>query len=205
MQFREEADKFPLLGAKAEGVADFRDALAAIRRCILPNGDISDGASPALRRIRVSVAQTRDSIQKALRQILRSRNAEAGEDYVTLRNDRFVIPVRAEHRRSTPGLVHGASSTGQTVFLEPFETVEANNQLVQLAADEAAEILRILRELTTSLQALRPELLAAASTIAALDAVFARGRYARDFDAAMPEFSENGELQLEAARHPVLE
>ncbi len=205
MQFRKEADKFPLLGAKAEGVADFRDALAAIRRCILPNGDISDDASPALRRIRVSVAQTRDSIQKALRQILRSRNAEAGEDYVTLRNDRFVIPVRAEHRRSTPGLVHGASSTGQTVFLEPFETVEANNQLVQLAADEAAEILRILRELTTSLQALRPELLAAASAIAALDALFARGRYARDFDAAMPEFSENGELQLEAARHPVLE
>src|SRR5262249_41749248 len=82
---------------------------------------------------------------------------------------------------------------------------EANNQLVQLAADEAAEILRILAELTAKLQALRPELLAAASTIAALDAVFARGRYARDFDAAVPEFSENRELQLQAARHPMLE
>jgi DNA mismatch repair protein MutS2 len=101
--------------------------------------------------------------------------------------------------------VHGASATGQTVFLEPFETVESNNQLVQLAADEAAEILRILRELTVKLQSVRPELLAAAETIAMLDGVFARARFARDFDAALPEFSVNGELRLEAARHPVLE
>ena len=176
LQFREEAAKFPLLNAQAEDVADFREALAAIRRCLLPNGEIADDASPALRRIRVSVAQTRDSIQKSLRQILRSRNAEAGEDYVTLRNDRFVIPVRAENRRSTPGLVHGASATGQTIFLEPFETVESNNQLVQLAADEAIEILRILRELTVKLQTSRAELIAAAETIALLDGIFARGR-----------------------------
>src|SRR6266478_3413266 len=204
-QFREEAAKFPLLAARTTALADFRDALAAIRRCVLPNREISDDASSALRRIRGSIAQTRDSIQKTLRQILRSRNAEAGEDYVTLRNERYVIPVRAETRRSTPGVVHGASGTGQTVFLEPFETVEPNNQLVQLAEDEAAEILRVLRELTQRLQAVRPELVAAAETIALLDGVFARGRFARDFDAALPEFSENGELRLEAGRHPVLE
>jgi DNA mismatch repair protein MutS2 len=205
VQFRDEAVKFPLLNTHAANVRDFRDVLAAIRRCILPNGEISDDASPALRRIRASMVQTRESIQKTLKQILRSRNAEAGEDYVTLRNDRFVIPVRAENRRSTPGVVHGASATGQTVFLEPFETVEPNNQLVQLAEDEAAEILRVLRELTQRLQALRPELVAGAETIALLDGVFARGRFARDFDAALPEFSDAGELRLEAARHPVLE
>src|SRR6201987_6544406 len=117
----------------------------------LPNGEISPNASPALRPIRASILQTRDSIQKSLRQILRSRNAEAGEDYVTLRNDRFVIPVRSEHRRSVQGVVHGARATGQTVFVEPFETVESNNQLVQLAEDEAAEIFRILKELTEPL------------------------------------------------------
>src|SRR6266571_3759390 len=133
------------------------------------------------------------------------RDAQAGEDYVTLRNDRFVIPVRAEHRRSLPGVVHGASATGQTVFMEPFETVEANNQLVQLAEDEAAEIARILRELTEKLQMVRGPLLAAAETIAEVDSVFARARFARDFDAAMPEFSETNELRLEGARHPVLE
>jgi DNA mismatch repair protein MutS2 len=204
-QFREEAAKFPLLATQAASLADFRDIHAAIRRCILPNGEISDDASTALRRIRASVTQTRDSIQKTLKQILRSRNAEAGEDYVTLRNDRFVIPLRAEHRRSVPGVVHGASATGQTVFMEPFETVEANNQLVQLAEDEAAEILRVLRELTDKLQAVRGPLQAAAGTMAELDGVFSRARFARDFDAAIPEFSESSELRLESARHPVLE
>jgi DNA mismatch repair protein MutS2 len=205
LQFREEAVKFPLLAARAAALADFREVLAAIRRCVLPNAEISDDASPALRRIRASITQTRESIQKALKQILRSRNAEAGEDYVTLRNDRFVIPVRAENRRSVPGVVHGASGTGQTVFLEPFETVETNNQLVQLGEDAAAEVLRILRELTERLQMVRGPLLAAAETIAELDGVFARARFARDFDATMPQFAEASELRLELVRHPVLE
>jgi DNA mismatch repair protein MutS2 len=167
-EFREQAVKFPLLTARAGALADFRDALAAIRRCILPNKDISDDASPALRRIRASILQTRDSIQKTLRQILRDRTT-GGEDYVTLRNDRFVIPVRSENRRSVQGVVHGSSGTGQTVFLEPFETVEVNNQLVQLSQDEATEILRILRELTERLQAICGPLAATAETIAELD------------------------------------
>jgi len=124
---------------------------------------------------------------------------------VTLRNERFVIPVRAENRRSVRGIMHGASGTGQTVFVEPFETVEANNELIQLAEEEAAEIFRILRELTERLQMVRGPLLVAAETIAELDSVFARGRFARDFDAAMPEFSAIAELRLESARHPVLE
>ena len=204
-QFREEAAKFPLLSARTATLADFREAHAAIRRCILPNGEISDDASTALRRIRASILQTRDSIQKSLRQILRARHGESGEDYITLRNDRFVIPVRSEHRRSIQGVVHGASATGQTVFIEPFETVEANNQLVQLAEDEAAEIFRILEELTGRLRAVFGPLQSAAATIAELDSVFARGRFARDFDACTPEFSETAELRLEAARHPILE
>ncbi len=182
-QFREEAVKFPLLAARAASVGDFRDVHAAIRRCVLPNGEISDDASSTLRRIRASILATRETIQKNLKQILRARNAEAGEDYVTLRNDRFVIPVRAEQRRSLPGVIHGASATGQTVFMEPFETVEANNQLVQLSEDEAAEIVRILRELTEKLQMIRGPLLAATETIAELDSVFARARFAREFDA----------------------
>jgi DNA mismatch repair protein MutS2 len=204
-QFLEEAVKFPLLATRAAAVGDFRDVAVAIRRCVLPNGEISDEASSTLRRIRANITELRETINKSLKQILRTRNAAAGEDYVTLRNDRFVIPVRAEQRRSLPGVVHGASATGQTVFLEPLETVETNNQLVQLAEDEAAEILRLLRELTEKLQRIREPLLAAAGTIAEFDSVFARARFARDFDAAMPEFSETTELRLESARHPVLE
>jgi DNA mismatch repair protein MutS2 len=204
-QFREEAAKVPLLAARTAALGDSRDVHAIIRRCVLPNGEISDDASAALRQIRASIAHTRESIQKTLKQILRSRDAEAGEDYVTLRNERFVIPVRAEQRRSVPGVVHGASGTGQTVFMEPFETVETNNQLVQLGEDEAAEILRILRELTEKLQVLRAPLLVSVETIAELDSVFARARFAQEFDAAIPEFSESSELRLVEARHPVLE
>ncbi len=204
-QFREEAEKFPRLAARAGSLAAFRDLLAAIRRCILPNGEISDDASPALRRIRASMAQTRESVQKLLKQILHARGAAAGEDYITLRNDRFVIPVRAENRRSVPGVVHGSSATGQTLFLEPLEALEVNNELVQLADEEAGEITRILQELTRRLQMQLPELQRAAGTIAELDSVFARARFAREFDAAIPEFSGEGALRLEAARHPVLE
>lgn len=204
-QFREEASKLPLLSAKAASLADFRDSLAAIRRSVLPSGEISDDASAALRRIRRSITETRESIQKTLKQILRARNAGAGEDYVTERNERFVIPVRAEHRRGVPGVAHGASGTGQTVFIEPLETVEANNQLVQLAEDEAAEIARILRELTDQLEAIRGPVGAAAATVAEIDGVFARARFAREFDAAAPEFSSTNELRLESACHPVLQ
>jgi DNA mismatch repair protein MutS2 len=204
-QFRDYEDKFPLLASRAETVIDFRDVLGLIRRAILPTGEISDDASPELRKIRASILQTRDSIQKSLKQILRARNAEAGEDYVTLRNDRFVIPVRSEQRRGVPGIVHGASGTGQTVFVEPLETVEANNQLVQLAEEEAAEIFRILRGLTERLRMVRGPLIFAVETIAELDSTFARARFARDFDAAIPEFSNGAELEFVALRHPVLE
>ena len=205
--FREDAAKFRLLAARVASLGDFREALAAIRRCVLPNGEIGDQASSALRRIRASITETREAIQKTLKQILRSiAMPKAAEDYVTLRNERFVIPVRAESRRSVPGVMHGASATGQTVVpRKPFETVEVNNQLVQLAEDEAAEIIRILRELTERLQIVRHPLLAAAETIAELDGVFARGRFARDFDASIPEFSDASELRLVQARHPVLE
>src|SRR5262249_5965567 len=96
--FREEAAKYPLLTAQANSLADFRNHAAAIRRAILPNGEIADDASSELRRIRTSIGRTRDKIQKTLRDILRARGEEGGEDYVTIRNDRFVIPVRASDK-----------------------------------------------------------------------------------------------------------
>ncbi|HYA97600.1 MAG TPA: endonuclease MutS2, partial [Methylomirabilota bacterium] len=204
-QFREESEKFTRLASRAGATGDFRELLAGIRKCVLPNGEISDDASHALRRIRGSITQTRESIQKLLKQILRSRGAEGGEDYVTLRNDRFVIPVRAENRRSIPGVVHGSSASGQTFFLEPLEALEANNQLVQFAEEEAAEITRILQDLTRRLQLRLAELQGAGETIAELDSVFARARFAREFDAPIPELSDTGELRLDGARHPVLE
>ncbi|HWX38860.1 MAG TPA: Smr/MutS family protein [Candidatus Sulfotelmatobacter sp.] len=210
------ARQYPLLSARAAAVADLRPFAAAIRRAVLPTGEISDDASPELKRIRASIGRTRETIQKSLERVLRSRGGDSGEDYVTLRNDRFVIPVRAAERRQVQGVVHAASATGQTVFVEPFETVEHNNRLVQLGEDEAAEIARILSELTGRLRANFGPLRGAVETIAELDSVFARARFARDFDCTLPEFtsaelfSASGtavdapSLDLLDARHPVL-
>ncbi len=213
------ARQFPLLSACAGSVADLRPLAAAIRRAVLPNGEISDDASPELRRIRGNMARTRETIHKSLERMLRARGGDAGEDYVTLRNDRFVIPVRAAERRQVQGVVHAASATGQTVFVEPFETIEHNNRLVQLAEDEAAEITRILIELTERLRANLGPLRFAVETIAELDSVFARARFAREFDCTLPQFTsedslaayppgqpwlDQSSLELKDARHPVL-
>ena len=211
--------QFPLLSERAGAVADLRPLAAAIRRAVLPNGEISDDASPELKRIRASMGRTRDTIQKILERMLRARGGDAGEDYVTLRNDRFVIPIRAAERRQVQGVVHAASATGQTVFVEPFETIEHNNRLVQLAEDEAAEIMRILDELTQRLRANLGPMRFAVETIAELDSVFARSRFAREFDCTLPLFTnadlpapsftdksspEPPTLELKNARHPVL-
>jgi DNA mismatch repair protein MutS2 len=203
--FRGDAAKFPRLAERAASLADFRSITSTIRRSVLPNGEISDNASAALKRIRVSSAQTRDKIQKSLDAILRARGDDAGHDYVTLRNDRFVIPVSASERRAVPGVVHGASATGQTGFVEPLETIDLNNRLVQLSEDEAAEIARILAALTDQLRLERGPLAFAAERIAEFDSVFARARFAREFDCAMPEFISDFAIRLHDARNPVLE
>jgi DNA mismatch repair protein MutS2 len=201
---KETKDKFPQLAARAVAFVDQRWLKKAIRHAVLPNGEISDDASPQLRRIRTGIAQSREKIQRSLEGILRGRGETAG-DYITLRNDRFVIPVRASDRRGVPGVVHGASGTGQTVFVEPLEAIDLNNRLVQLTEEELEEISRILQELTERTRANRGPLEAAAAEIAHFDSVFARGRYARDLDCTVPEFSSGNALRLENARNPVLE
>ena len=203
--FRASAEKSPLLAARAGSLADLRPLRREIRNTILPSGEISDDASPELKRIRGSLGRAREGIQKTLERILRERGLPPGEDYVTLRNDRFVIPVRAGERRSVQGVVHAASATGQTVFVEPLETVELNNKLVQLHEDEHAEIARLLESLTQMLVDALGPLRAAVAAIAELDSIFARGRYAGRLDCALPEFTDEIALSLRSARHPVLD
>ncbi|MBZ5696755.1 MAG: Smr/MutS family protein [Acidobacteriia bacterium] len=203
--FKGETAKYPRLAERAAALADFRSLLAAIRRAVMPNGEISDDASPQLKRIRASMIQAREKIQHSLESIMRARGEPAGEDYITLRNDRFVIPVRASERRAVPGVVHAASATGQTVFVEPLEAIDLNNRLVQLGEDETAEIARILDELTERVRSERGPLEAAAASIAHLDSILARGRFAREFDCVAPEFTAGNSLRLDAGRNPVLE
>ena len=203
--FREEGPKYPLLTARANSLGDFRHITTAVRRAILPNGEIADDASTQLRQIRAEMAQARDRVQRSLESILRAHHEGGSEQYVTLRNDRFVIPVRASERRAIPGVVHGASATGQTVFLEPLESIEMNNRIVQLREDETAEIARILDQMTERLRIEGGPLNAVAGSLAYLDSVFARARFARDYDCTLPKFSAGHFLRLNQARNAVLE
>jgi DNA mismatch repair protein MutS2 len=201
----QEDSKHRLLAELAGTLADFRLLLAAIRRAVLPNGEISDDASPKLKRIRANIGESRQKIRHSLESTLRARGETGGEDYITLRNDRFVIPVRASDRRAVPGVVHAASATGQTVFVEPLGAIDLNNRLVQLSEEETAEIARILEELTARVRAEQAPLARAAETIAHFDSTFARARFAREYDCVAPEFREGDRLRLAAARNPVLE
>jgi DNA mismatch repair protein MutS2 len=201
----DDEEKHRRLAECAAALPDFRALLGAIRRAVLPNGEISDDASPKLKRIRSSIGESRQKIRHSLESILRARGEPSGEDYITLRNDRFVIPVRASERRSVPGVVHAASATGQTVFVEPLDAIDLNNRLVQLFEEEAAEIARILDELTSRVCEEQGPLAHAADTIAHFDSVFARARFARQFDCGAPEFAAGNRLRLQSARNPVLE
>jgi DNA mismatch repair protein MutS2 len=126
------------------------------------------------------------------------------DEVVTIRGERFVIPIKTEQKRRVEGVVHGMSSSGQTVFVEPLETIEQNNELVKLLEDEQEEILRILREMTTRIAQHADAIAVAVETLAELELQFAKARYAQDYACATVSFTER-ELTLEGARHPILE
>jgi len=184
--------------------------LHQLRGKIEPDGSISDDASPELRRIRRAMAQQHRAIEESLRRSLRrlSDDGSARDELITIRGDRFVIPVRAEFKRKIPGVVHGSSSSGQTVFVEPLETIEQNNELVRLLDEEQSEIHRILVAMTRALAADASAILTGAAILAEVESHAARARFAEELRCVRPVFtsrisSEN--LSLTAARHPLLE
>src|SRR5437667_5128597 len=194
------------VAALSGGIADFTDFLRAFRNKIRPDGTLDDRASPELARIRREVEKQKRLIQESLRSYLR-RLAEGGalqDELVTIRGERFVIPVKAEQKRRVQGVVHGASSSGQTVFIEPLETIEQNNELVRMLEEELAEIHRILVEMTAQIGQNAVEIAAAASVLAELELQFIKTRFAQDYECVAPTLVEHG-VVLEGAGHPLLE
>jgi len=177
-----------------------------IERTILPDGSLTDNASPELNRIRREQEQQQRAIESSLRAALRRLSSEGStqDDLITIRGDRFVIPVRVEMKRRVSGVVHGASSSGQTVFVEPLETIELNNELVRLFEEEQAEIHRIFVALTRQVGTYARALVAGARVLAVVDSLLARARFARDYDCIEPLFGPE-QLRLAGARHPLLE
>jgi DNA mismatch repair protein MutS2 len=174
-------------------LADFTDFLRNFRNKILPDGTLDDRASPELASIRREVEKQRRAIQQSLQSHLRrlSEGGAAQEEVVTVRGERFVIPVKAEHKRRVQGVVHGASSSGQTVFVEPLETIEQNNELVRLLEDEQAEVRRILAEMTRRIGELSAEISAAVDVLAELELQFVKARFAEDYDSISPVFTKH--------------
>jgi DNA mismatch repair protein MutS2 len=229
-------DKWGAMRELSENLADFTLLLRHFRNKILPDGTLDDRASPELAHIRRDIEKQKRSIQESLRSYLR-RLSEGGavqEELVTIRGERFVIPVKIEQRRRVQGVAHGASSSGQTVFIEPLETIEQNNDLVRLLEDEQAEIHRILLDMTARLGEHADALVHAVEVLSELELQFAKARFAQEYDcvavkvldetaavaapglsqpAIIADSSVNGPadtapgdaLVLRNARHPLLE
>ena len=181
----------------------------SLRARMTPDGTLNDDASPDLRRIRREIERQQRTIESSLRQALR-RLAEEGstqEDLITIRGERFVIPVKAEWKRRIPGVVHGASNSGQSVYLEPLETIEQNNELIRLLDEEQAEVHRIFVQMTGEIAREAVTIASGAAILAEVDALQARARFADEYDCVAPTFAadEAPEFLLQNGRHPLLE
>ena len=197
---------FPLLGALVAPLASFEEDIAAVRAAIDAGGEVLDTASPALRGIRDRLRRLRQQLQQALERLTRGRDTAKylQDDIVTERNGRAVLLVRAEHRANVPGIVHGSSASGASLFLEPAAVVDLNNDIVETEEREREEIFRILLALTDRFRARAPEMRTVQTVATDLDVVQARARYSARIGGLPPTFVQDGSLTLRGARHPLL-
>ena len=203
--WRERARR-PLLGARGDELGEFRDLLRELSGKILPNGELADHASSGLARARRQIEQQRQRIRVTLDRFVRKHfdDGVLQEDYATIRNGRSVVPVKASWKGQVNGVVHTASASGQTVFVEPLETIAENNKLVELLEEEQREILRILREMTERLREDAASIQTSVRAHGEIEALFAKARFGREFRCCLPRFSDDA-LKLEWARHPLLQ
>jgi DNA mismatch repair protein MutS2 len=203
------AERFPRLAARAEQIADFREVLREIDGKVLPDGSVPDNASVALKRLRREIEKQQKAIQDSLERFLRAHREEGTlqEEFVTIRNERFVVPIVSGQRRRVEGVIHAASASGHTLFVEPMETIDLNNELVRLKEEETAEVTRILRALTETLQEHADSIGYAFEVMGQLEFLFAKAHFAQDFNCVVPRFSSDLDrrLHLKEARHPLLE
>ena len=187
---------WPAIARLCSGLADFTDLLRAFRNKINPDGTLDDHASPDLARIRREIEKQRRTIRESLNRYLRnlSEGGTLQEELVTIRGERFVIPVKVEQKRRVQGVVHGVSSSGQTVFVEPLETIEQNNELVRLLEDELEEVHRILLEMTRKLGEHAPDIAHATDVLGELELQFAKARFANDYNCVQAKFVSNPPL-----------
>jgi DNA mismatch repair protein MutS2 len=203
---RNATTMFPILRELVERVASFKGEIADVRKKIDPSGDVNDHASPALAGIRERLRRQRAKLRTTLESFLRGRDTAKylQDQVVTDRNGRYVLIVRAEHRSAIPGIVHGASASGASLFLEPLTTVEINNDIVALEEQEAEEVRRILLALTDQFRARPDDLRRTIEVATELDVIQARARFSLKVGGVEPAIAVDGTFELRGARHPLL-
>ncbi len=197
----------PIMQSIGEAIAVHKKLEDEIDRCILSEDEMSDNASPELKHIRRSIARQNDALKARINQIINSsENRTMLQDaIVTVRDGRYVIPVKQEHRGKFPGIIHDQSATGATLFIEPQVIVNLNNELRQLELEEQAEIERILAELTGRVSEHHHDLLNNQKLLVQLDVIMAKGKLSMLQHGEEPQISESGGLVLKEARHPLLD
>jgi DNA mismatch repair protein MutS2 len=195
--------KWEAVGEISRNVGDFTQLLRYFRNKILPDGTLDDRASPELARIRRDIERQRRTIQQSLQAYLRklSDGGAVQDELITIRGERFVIPVKMEQRRRVQGVAHGASSSGQTVFMEPLETIEQNNELVRLHDEEQGEIHRILLEMTARIGEHAEALATAVGILGELELQFAKARFAQDYSCVAVKLLGEQGASIETALH----
>jgi DNA mismatch repair protein MutS2 len=203
---RKVGSAFPILSQQVDAVASFASEIADVRRKIEPSGDVADNASPALSQIRERLRRQKQRLRSTLDAFLRGRETAKylQEQVVTDRNGRHVLMVRAEHRSAIPGIVHGGSTSGASLFVEPLETVEINNDIVALEEQEIEEVRRILLALTDAFRSRPDELKRTIEVATALDVIQARARFSLMTGSVEPIIAADGTFELKGARHPLL-
>jgi DNA mismatch repair protein MutS2 len=185
-------------------LVNLKDLKKAITMCIDENGRVLDDASPQLRSIRSQIKTMEGRIKERLQSVIQTRRDVLTESIVTMRNDRYVVPVRVDYKNSFDGIIHDQSQSGNTVYIEPQAVVEANNKLNGLLNDEKKEIERILRQLTAEIASYKDELENNSELCKTLDLIFAKAKYAQSIDAIKPEINSNGIIKIYKGRHPLI-
>jgi DNA mismatch repair protein MutS2 len=203
---RRAPGSFPLLDAATTGAASFKGESAQVREKIDPSGEVFDHASPELRLIRDRLRKQKTRLRSTLESYLRGKETAKylQDQVVSERNGRYVLLVKAEHRGGIPGIVHGASTSGASLFLEPLSTVEINNDIVALEEQEAEEVRRILLALTNAFRLRAGDLERTIDAATELDVLQGRARFSESIDGIEPVLSTDGAFELQAARHPLL-
>ena len=197
----------PVIFSAAELLAVHKRLADEIDRCIMSEDEMADNASPELRSIRRAIVRQNEALRAKINHILNSADNKTilQDSIVTMRNGRYVIPVKQEHKARVPGIVHDQSGSGATLFIEPQAIVDLNNQLRQLELDEKAEINRILTELSESVAEIHHDLINNQRLLVDLDMFMAKGKLSLDMGGEEPEISVDGAMDLRAARHPLID